>query len=345
MSVVHISFLFSEMLGVRNKLCDMELASVSAFPELKFRVFDFSKRIRFLRLVFGFNKGFFIPLADEVVIIRHNFFDLSMFIVFLLRKLLRKSNFIEHHSDHIVELKRRGFWGHLLAAHEAIMCKLVGPLIDGHLSVSESVETSQSKYFRRMTSIIMENGYRLRQDNQASRVKSRTKHSLVFCAAKFSDWHGLDLLISIAGKDPIFREKFIVYLIGDVGDYHMPANFVECGVLQPHEIDGLIRECDMCVDSLGLARLGLTSSSSLKGKQYVANGKPILGCCSVHERYDAFTYILDRQEQIGNELIDFLSSFDRRRLEQVSKDLYEQQISWESVLKRLKLNLIEEGVL
>ena len=82
MSVTHISFLFSHMLGVRNKLSDMELSSREVFPELSFYLNDFSKKSRLVRFMLGFNKGFFIPLNVEVVIVRHNFFDLSLGLFF-----------------------------------------------------------------------------------------------------------------------------------------------------------------------------------------------------------------------------------------------------------------------
>ena len=345
MSVTHISFLFSHMLGVRNKLSDMELSAREVFPELSFILNDFSKKSRLVRFMLGFNKGFFIPLNVEVVIVRHNFFDFSLLIVFMLRKFLNKRNFLEHHSDHVIELQRRGFYGRLLAIHEVMMCKLAGSLIDGHISVSESVKISQDKYFRHPLPLIMENGYRLRQSVKSPAVTCDTKYSLVFCAAKFADWHGLDILIDFANRDVIFRENFTVYLVGDIGTYSVPVNFVACGFLPSHEIDELIRGCDMCVDSLGLARLGLTLSSSLKGKQYIANGKPILACCSVNKKYDEFTFFIDRKDEIGSDLIAFLSEVDHLLIGKVSSDLYDSVISWESVLMRLKLNLISGGFL
>jgi glycosyltransferase involved in cell wall biosynthesis len=347
MVVTHVSFIFGPMIGVRHKLSQMQAAAATAFPELQFVLHDFSRMNLVVARTAGFFKGFFIPwFRCEVLIVRHNFFDPSLLVALAVRKSRGYVTILEHHSDQVVEFQQRGLAGRVLAQWERYCCRRFGRLISSHICVSESVARLQRNYFVRPSIYIMENGFNLsliREDGETSfpRIVAKERLLLVMCAARFASWHGLDKLISAVKLDPQFALYFDVLLIGEIDPREFPRGFMRMGVLTPSEVDMYIRSADICVDSLNLSSLGLTESSSLKGKQYIAHGKPVLAECSVHAFYDPFTFFLDAAPGFSERLLNWYRAIDFDKLHSVSEVLYHSEICWEAVLSKLRSHLLQ----
>jgi hypothetical protein len=346
MVVKHVSFLFSEMTGVKEKLLQFREACSYEFPSCNVETFDWSLNLKFWRIFKGLNRGFFLPwLKTDILILRHNFFDPSIILCFLIRKLIGHQNYLEHHSDHIAELHLRGFWGSVLGRFETLCCFAFGGLVDRHICVSESIMSIQKQYFMRGRFEVVENGYSRPVGFQgaiSSKPRKRQdKITLVFVAAKFSPWHGLDKLNALADIDPSFIENFSVILVGDTTNLTVNPHFVIKGVMSPNDTNRIVQTAEMCVDSLNLSILDLNDSSSLKSRLYVAFGKPILGEFVAVEGYEDFTYALKVEVGFGQKLFDWYSRLDQFELKAASEKLYQNRISWRAVVRKLK-NITEE---
>lgn len=336
MDVGHYSFLFSEMLGVRIKLKQFEDACTEIFPTCKVCVIDFSRYNKLIRLFLGFNRGWYLPwFSKDAIIIRHNFFDPSLIVCLLVRKLLGKKSFLEHHSDHISEFKLRGKAGRFLAFYEAFNCRLFSFLIHGHICVSESVLRIQKSYFTSNEFVTIENGYSRKHFKTKVLSKDRedkNQITLIMVAANFAPWHGIERLNRLAKMDSFFRDHFRVVLVGNCTNQTVHPNFLTTGPLEAEELNKLIEEADVCVDSLHLSIIGLNHSSSLKGKQYIAMGKPILSEYTLDSEYDNFTFFIDDDPYFGKRLWDWYHAIDFSNIKLVSNELYRKKISWNAVI-------------
>lgn len=348
MDVGHYSFLFSEMLGVRIKLKQFEEACSEIFPSCKVYIIDFSRFNKIIRILLGFNRGWYLPwFSKDAIIIRHNFFDPSLVLCLLVRKVLGKKSFLEHHSDHISEFKLRGLGGHFLAFYEILNCRLFNSLIDGHICVSESIKSIQKNYFTSSEFEVIENGYSKNRTKSKSLFRSQKDKNrllLIMVAANFSPWHGLQRLNNLATKDSFFRDNFKVLLIGNYNKQIVYPDFLTTGSLETEEVNNLIDEADICVDSLQLSLLGLNHSSSLKGKQYISIGKPILSEFTLDRRYDDFTFLIDDYPNFGKRLWDWYHAIDFIELKKTSDELYDTKISWNAVVGEINDFIIRMNV-
>lgn len=242
---------------------------------------------------------------------------------------------MEHHSDHISEFKLRGIAGHCLAFYEAINCRLFGFLIHGHICVSESVLAIQESYFTSNEFVTIENGFSKKHTKSkvlSKHKKNKNKITLIMVAANFAPWHGLDRLNRLAQIDTFFRDNFRVILVGNCTTQILYPDFITTGPLDAEELNNLIEEADICVDSLQLSLIGLNYSSSLKGKQYISMGKPILSEFTVDGGYDNFTFFIDDNPYFGKRLWDWYHAIDSSKIKLVSNELYRKKISWNAVV-------------
>jgi glycosyltransferase involved in cell wall biosynthesis len=330
--IIHYNFIFSDMPGVQKKLKDMSKST----DKFHFRVIDLSDAPRFISLFLAFWKGFFISPTAEKIIIRHNFVDFSLLFLLLLRCVLRRKTYLEHHSNHLTEFRRRGVFGRAMSARETILLRVVQPFITGNIFVSDSVLQQLQRYVGK-NNIIMENGinwpqvagYRDLRKFGHTDGKIRT----IFVAGKFAQWHGLDILINaIKDDEEAFSRKFELTIVGDVSNYKLPENVRHIPYLSPHDLYLCLADCDLAIDSLALSRLGLTTSSSLKGKEYIALGLPILCESYSNDKYRAFSYLFDGDfARIAN----WHNELDMDRLSSVSLDLAKHDYDWKIVLNKL----------
>jgi glycosyltransferase involved in cell wall biosynthesis len=107
--------------------------------------------------------------------------------------------------------------------------------------------------------------------------------------ARLTYWHGYDRLINglVNYIDNENKYKIKFYIIGD-GDkelsrlkamikyYSLEDIVFLCGPLYGDELDLYYKKSNICVDSLGRHRTGLVENSSLKSKEYISRGMPVI---------------------------------------------------------------------
>jgi glycosyltransferase involved in cell wall biosynthesis len=96
---------------------------------------------------------------------------------------------------------------------------------------------------------------------------------LVFVAAVFQPWHGLDLLLEQINSS---RELFELHLVGNIGGLNVDdSRVILHGTLSETEILKLLGKMDIGIGSLGMFRNQLKEAATLKVREYFANGLPV----------------------------------------------------------------------
>lgn len=74
-----------------------------------------------------------------------------------------------------------------------------------------------------------------------------------------------------------------------INKYNLSTHIILCGYKSGKQLDDLYNQADIAVNSLGIHRIGLKSESTLKSKDYVARGFPIIS-----------SYPIDALDSYGN---------------------------------------------
>ena len=117
------------------------------------------------------------------------------------------------------------------------------------------------------------------------------------CVANFTYWHGADRLIN-GIKKYNGDYKIIFNLVGggrEIENLKRLAsgmqNIVFYGPKTGEELSQIFEETDIAIDALGRHRSGVYYNSSLKGKEYVARGIPVISAVKTElDKLDDFPY-------------------------------------------------------
>ncbi len=115
-------------------------------------------------------------------------------------------------------------------------------------------------------------------------VQDKRQGIHMIACAQFTYWHGYDRVIEgmrlYLQKLP--NANIVLHMVGQgpempyyrqlVGQYHLESHVIFHGILVGEELVKLYMSCDIGFDSLGRHRSGVYYNSSLKGKEYAANG-------------------------------------------------------------------------
>ena len=151
---------------------------------------------------------------------------------------------------------------------------------------------------------------------------NHTEINLV-AVANMNYWHGYDRLIEglyIYYKKNVRKEIVQLYLIGGgrsiefykklVDKYNLNKYVFFTGILTGKELDGIYNVSDIGIDALARHRSKVYYNSSLKGKEYMAKGLPIISGVETELDYDDnFNYYMkvpaDETPINVNDVIDF----------------------------------------
>lgn len=129
----------------------------------------------------------------------------------------------------------------------------------------------------------------------------------MIAVASFSKWHGYDRVLEglkeYYSKDNSFEVELILVGNGDddtmqvyenfIGKYNLNKYVKMVGLKTGKELTQLFEESDIALDSMGRHRAGIYFNSSLKGKEYLARGLPIVsGVETEMDSYTEFPYYL-----------------------------------------------------
>lgn len=117
-------------------------------------------------------------------------------------------------------------------------------------------------------------------------------------------WHGYERMIE--GMHKYYSEggtrNIILHIVGDgregskyknlVENYKLENRVVFHGAMHGKELDQLLENCTLGLDSLGRHRTGIDVLSSLKSREYGAKGIPFINSCDIDIVDDDFKYFL-----------------------------------------------------
>ena len=119
-------------------------------------------------------------------------------------------------------------------------------------------------------------------------LKEDDKTINLIAVGVFNNWHGFERMIE--GINNYYKEgknrKVIFHLVGNgpdfekykkiVDKYDLSQNVILYGYLNKNDIDLIYDKCEMAVESLGWHRSKVHKGTSLKSREYLAKGLPII---------------------------------------------------------------------
>jgi len=311
--IVYIKVIFSKdgMSGVFNKTFAMarEFNKAGVDYVVFNRVHDgVINGVRFINVDIFWSRWFvflnkffrYLPLVNwlnhhgdkyELIYLRYPLFDFSSFMVG--RKNWNKI-VTEHHSKELLEIPKLS--GNRAVLYGQYICERLFGRINlsktlGLTGVTNDIVKYELSRISNSTkpSHVFSNGVDLNDfkfkypNGYFPKKEARDCVQFVFMASRFCAWHGLDRLwnslIYYRSDTPI-----VINIIGEVSDELAPPNSLDGnvtirfhGVLKKEQVAEVIGSCDVAIDSLALDRLSFTESSTLKAKEYMAIGLPIVG--------------------------------------------------------------------
>lgn len=137
--------------------------------------------------------------------------------------------------------------------------------------------------------LVISNGVDLIRIKQRE-IKYSNNHIDIIAIAQIAFWHGFDRIIE--GLNIYYKkngkEKINIHIVGDgpneliqnlkdrVKKYDLSERVLFYGNKMGAELDDIYEKCNMAFDSLGRHRSKIFYNSTLKGKEYLAKGLPII---------------------------------------------------------------------
>ena len=146
----------------------------------------------------------------------------------------------------------------------------------------------KSDSYNNVPAINIENGICL--DNIKLRDNKFNENKInLLCLASMSYWQGYDRLLNgLYNLNDFERERYHLYFVGSDGDGSLKEwkklamklgidNYVDfCGYKSGFELDEVFNKCDLGVAPLGTHRKKISTTSTLKVREYMARGLPFI---------------------------------------------------------------------
>lgn len=292
----------------------------------------------------------------DLIILRYSMFDFSS--LFLSKKIRGKIIF-EHHTKLLNEIKYYNMnW---LVKHALYLCeKFLSPVffsgVHGNIGVTHDIVLSEASRLRaqNLPMFVFSNGISFNGEIKLRNI-CREKCVLSFVASSFSDWHGLDRLAN-AILEYDGHKHVVINIVGVVShDVKQCLQQASCdnsvsiifwGVVNRSEVENILSNSHAAFDSLGLDRLGMSESSTLKSKHYAVTGTPIISSTPDPDllEHDGFFYeasIVDNSFSLGDivhwvDRIDYSKAF-------LSGLRYKEFLSWNKKVEML-LSHVEKSI-
>ncbi|MCG8706888.1 glycosyltransferase [Brenneria sp. 4F2] len=193
------------------------------------------------------------------------------------------------------------------------------------------------------------NGVDLDEVNLVSKAKKENNTINFVGIANLSYWHGYDRLIqSLKSYDG--NDNINFYIIGDTEpelsrlkkiaeDADIPnGHVIFLGRKTNSEINSIISNMDICVDSLGRHRSGNNFNSSIKSKEYTAMGMPFI-LSHIDDAYAEgvfFKYQCSADENIIdiNDIVQWYKSLPTN-FNEAEREYANEHFSWKKIFKNI----------
>lgn len=155
--------------------------------------------------------------------------------------------------------------------------------------VSRIITFSKDKKIYGVPTLNISNGVNMSEVKVKKASIQKQEGIDIIAVSTLNKWHGYDRLIKGMGEyyqSKSVNHKVRLHIVGDgeeleyykslVKDFHIERHVFFYGLLQSKELDEVYDIADIAVDALGRHRVGVKYNSSIKGKEYLAKGLPIV---------------------------------------------------------------------
>jgi len=222
-------------------------------------------------------------------------------------------------------------------------------------SIDHILHSGQEKFIFDIPTIDFSNG--IDCDMIKVRTPLQREDYRIIAVGKWQYWHGLDrILMGITKYKERLNKMVALDIVGDGPELQKLKNVVERhriknhvtfhGVCTGSKLDLLFDKADIGLGTLGLFRKNVKIDSSLKNREYIARGLPIILCSEdadikVNEN---FVCKVEEDESIINmvQIERFLSNLNTKKTIEQTRAYAEHQLSWKSKMKELmkELNVV-----
>lgn len=216
-----------------------------------------------------------------MILVRHMPFDPF---VLAFGKMFRRRATV-HHSKEIEELLwvRPDWRGRAAAALERVAGWWNVRTVAAVIGVTPEIATFQMEVHKQnVPAGFYPNGIDLTTVGILEDRRAREEAKVAFVCSTFASWHGLDLLLEAAKRsDQPLERPLAFFLVGKLTEEqlrevesisHPQVKFVICGSLDQEEYEEILARCDIGLGSLALERKGLAEATTLKVREYLAQG-------------------------------------------------------------------------
>ena len=143
--------------------------------------------------------------------------------------------------------------------------------VAGIIGVSKEIAYHPSNIKYHKLTISIPNGINLDNFKTVKKeIDNTSRKGLFFIGSPGALWHGIDIIEIMAKKLP----EYDFHIVGMDGKD--TSNLFWHGYLQKHEYIEILKKCHICIGSLALHRNEMYEACTLKVREYLAYGYPIL---------------------------------------------------------------------
>ena len=243
-------------------------------------------RFVFLRQIFAWFQIIKLSRKCDYLLVRHMPFDPFGF----LFSPFIKNRITVHHTKEVEEmvLVRPGWKGRMASRLEDYAGRFTLKRNFAIAGVTqEIVDYQRARAGGVVPGVVYPNGISAGSVALLGDERSGETFNLVFICTEFSSWHGLERLFDSAlycqsGQDSL---AIRVHLIGRISEHQrerinsskaLSRVFIEHGILSEREYRKVMSRCDAGVGSLALEEKGLREASTLKVREMLAMGLPVV---------------------------------------------------------------------
>jgi glycosyltransferase involved in cell wall biosynthesis len=254
-----------EALGHETRVFCLSRASSADVPWELFTFGSFPERVRQTRKLERAVRAW----APDVVYVRHD--------VFLppLGGLLRAVPAVaEVQTNEIAESTTRISTRRASLLYEHLSSRLILSRVDGIVTVSDEIAGMAFVTSRGKPTIVIGNGIDLDGVPELP-PPNGDRRRVAFLASMGQPWHGVDKIVWLAEQLP----DVVFHFIGWAPENFLappPANVVAHGVLAREQYEPILASCDAGIGTLALHRLDMNEASTLKVREYLAHGLPVV---------------------------------------------------------------------
>lgn len=244
----------------------------------------------------------------DVVLIRYMAGD-----PFLLCLGFLVKNFVTvHHTVEEREIKLNNSAGRVLGIiMEFLASKFLISRAKGVIAVTGEILDYELSRTSCRAGFVYPNGIRV-DDKLVLRDSRNGKAKFIFCGARDYPWNGLDYIYQEIRNYPNF--DFELHIVGDIEESFIDSRVVYHGVLDQEVLKCLYSKMDVGLGTFALYRQGMREACSLKSREYLLNGLPVMADHKDSAIPDTFPFYKKSYFDL-NESIDFAMG-----LRQITKD-------------------------